>query len=72
MADNAAKQAQGAPLAPQGKPISIEKSIEALARYGGFDLLESAIENVQNVNPERKARRNIFLSEANKAKERET
>lgn len=72
MADNAAKQAQGAPLAPQGKSISIEKSIEALARYGGFDLLESAIENVQNVNPERKARRNIFLSEANKAKERET
>ena len=72
MADNTAKQAQGAPLAPQGKPISIEKSIEALARYGGFDLLESAIENVQNVNPERKARRNIFLSEANKAKERET
>ena len=72
MADNAAKQAQGVPLAPQGKPMSIEKSIEALARYGGFDLLESAIENVQNVNPERKARRNIFLSEANKAKERET
>lgn len=72
MADNTAKQAQGAPLAQQGKPVSIEKSIEALARYGGFDLLESSIENIQNVNPERKARRNIFLSEANKAKERET
>ena len=72
MADNAAKQTQGAPLAQQGKPVSIEKSIEALARYGGFDLLESSIENIQNVNPERKARRNIFLSEANKAKERET
>ena len=72
MSDNTAKQAQGAPLAQQGKPVSIEKSIEALARYGGFDLLESAIENIQNVNPERKARRNIFLSEANKAKERET
>ena len=72
MADNAAKQTQGAPLVQQGKPVSIEKSIEALARYGGFDLLESSIENIQNVNPERKARRNIFLSEANKAKERET
>ena len=72
MADNAAKQTQGAPLAQQGKPVSIEKSIEALARYGGFDLLESSIDNIQNVNPERKARRNIFLSEANKAKERET
>jgi len=61
MADNAAKQTQGAPLAQQGKPVSIEKSIEALARYGGFDLLESSIENIQNVNPERKARRNIFV-----------
>ena len=29
MADNAAKQTQGAPLAQQGKPVSIEKSIEA-------------------------------------------
>jgi len=72
MADNTAKQAQGAPLAPQGKPISIEKSIEALARYGGFDLLESAIENVQNVNPERNARRKIFLTESSKQKERDT
>ena len=72
MADNAAKQTQGAPLAQQGKPVSIEKSIEALSRYGGFDLLDISIYNIQNVNPERKARRNIFLSEANKAKERET
>ena len=43
MADNTAKQASRlTPLAQQGKPVSIEKSIEALARYGGFDLLESA------------------------------
>ena len=27
MADNTAKQAQGAPLAQQGKPVSIEKTI---------------------------------------------
>jgi len=54
------------------KGISIEKNIEKLAKYGGFDLLEMSIEGVQNLNPERKARRKIFLGEVNKAKERET
>ncbi|MFC0778046.1 DUF5458 family protein [Flavobacterium sp. HJSW_4] len=54
------------------KGISIEKNVEKLAKYGGFDLLEMAIEGVQNLNPERKARRKIFLGEVNKAKERET
>lgn len=53
-------------------PISLEKSLDKLVRYGGFDLLEACIENVQNVNPERKARRKIFLTESNKQKERET
>ncbi|WP_281632000.1 DUF5458 family protein [Flavobacterium luteolum] len=54
------------------KGISIERNVEKLAKYGGFDLLEMAIEGVQNLNPERKARRKIFLGEVNKAKERET
>ncbi|WDF64942.1 DUF5458 family protein [Flavobacterium sp. KACC 22763] len=54
------------------KAISIEKNVEKLAKYGGFDLLEMAIEGVQNLNPDRKARRKIFLGEVNKAKERET
>src|SRR6187402_1005911 len=51
---------------------SIEKSVEKLAKYGGFDLLEMSIEGTQNLNPDRKARRKIFLGEVNKAKERET
>jgi Type VI secretion system, TssC, VipB len=50
----------------------VEKSLEKLAKYGGFDLLEMSIEGTQNLNPDRKARRKIFLSEENKAKERET
>ncbi|MBE0393790.1 hypothetical protein HNQ02_002848 [Flavobacterium sp. 7E] len=50
---------------------SIEKNIEKLAKYGGFDLLEMSIEGIQNLNPDRKARRKIFLGEVNKAKERE-
>jgi hypothetical protein len=51
---------------------SVEKSVEKLAKYGGFDLLEMSIEGTQNLNPERKARRKIFLGEISKAKERET
>lgn len=50
---------------------SLEKSIDVLAKYGGFDLLEGTIEGVQNMNPERKARRNIFLTENTKKAERE-
>ena len=53
-------------------PFTLDKSIEKLARYGGFDLLETSIENVQNINPDRKARRKIFLTEKGKEKERET
>ncbi|WP_452220837.1 DUF5458 family protein [Lacinutrix salivirga] len=47
-----------------------EKS-EQLAKYGGFDLLESCIEGVQNMNPERKARKKIFLTENAKKEDRE-
>lgn len=56
----------------KGGQVSLDKSIEKLARYGGFDLLETSIENVQNINPDRKARRKIFLTEKGKEKERET
>lgn len=42
--------------------------INKLASVGGFDLLEVAFEGVQSMNPERKARKKIFLTEsANKA-----
>lgn len=52
--------------------VSVEKSLEKLVRYGGFDLLETSIEGVQNINPDRKARRKIFLTEKSKEKERDT
>ena len=55
----------------QQQGISLAQSIDALAKYGGFDLLESTIEGAQNLNPDRKARRNIFLTEANKKGERD-
>ena len=49
----------------------LKENEEKLAKYGGFDLLESAIENVQNMNPQRKARKKIFLSEQSKKNERD-
>ena len=66
---NTASQAQES---VKKSPISLEKSLDKLVRYGGFDLLEAYIENVQNVNPERNARRKIFLTESSKQKERDT
>jgi hypothetical protein len=55
----------------QDASATLEQSTEALAAFGGFDLLEMAIDGIQNLNPERKARKKIFLSEASKKEERE-
>jgi hypothetical protein len=69
------QQAAEAPVLEQRKAqgqAGLDQSIEKLARYGSFDLLETSIENVQNINPDRKARRKIFLTEKGKEKERET
>ncbi len=48
----------------------IKEKSDSLVKYGGFDLLESAIDDVQNLNPDRKARRKMFLTENNKKQER--
>ena len=49
---------------------ALQTQLEGLAKYGGFDLLESAIDDVQNLNPSRKARRKIFLEEPSKKDDR--
>jgi hypothetical protein len=49
----------------------LQESTDALAALGGFDLLEMAVDGVQNMNPERKARKKIFLAESTKKNERE-
>lgn len=49
----------------------LENATQGLQKLGGFDLLESMIDGVQNMNPVRKARRKIFLEEAAKQAERE-
>ncbi|MBP7513604.1 MAG: DUF5458 family protein [Flavobacteriales bacterium] len=48
----------------------VKEKLDALVRFGGFDLFESVVDGIQNVNPESKARRKIFLSEGNYAAER--
>lgn len=50
---------------------TLDSYLQPLAKLGGYDLLESAIDNVQNLNPERKARKKIFLEENSKKRERE-
>ncbi|GAA0724060.1 DUF5458 family protein [Aquimarina litoralis] len=65
----AGKQAQeSVKIENPAKELKINE--EKLARYGGFDLLESCIDDVQNMNPDRKARKKIFLTESTKKLER--
>src|SRR5579863_3208062 len=52
-----------------GQPL--EKSVQTLAKYGGFNFLENSIDGIKNLNPERKALRRIFLTDPEKKKERE-
>jgi len=54
------------------KPAEVlENGLKKLEKFGGFDLLESAMDSVQNINPERKARKKIFLEESSRKGERE-
>lgn len=46
-------------------------SLKQLEKVGGFDMLETALDGAQNLNPERKARKKIFLTEAARKQERE-
>jgi hypothetical protein len=48
----------------------LKQSLDQLAKVGGFDLMEVAVDGVQNLNPERKARKRIFLTEDSKKEER--
>ncbi|WP_129715012.1 DUF5458 family protein [Pedobacter sp. SYP-B3415] len=56
---------------PATKQLGLQESLDKLARVGGFDLLEATIDGLQNLNPERKARKQIFLTGDEKKKERE-
>ncbi|MFT3936531.1 MAG: DUF5458 family protein [Chitinophagaceae bacterium] len=51
----------------QGEKTALQK----LAKAGGFAFLENTIDGVANLNPERKARKEIYLTDADKKKDRE-
>jgi len=50
---------------------SLEQSTQVLLKVGGFDLLETTIDGASNLNPEKKARKKIFLSEDSKKADRQ-
>lgn len=54
--------------AAQSRNLNAE--LQVLAKFGGFNVLESSVDGIQNLNPERKARRNIFLTDPERAPER--
>ncbi|MCB2377396.1 DUF5458 family protein [Hymenobacter sp. BT635] len=49
----------------------LEENTQALAKFGGFDLLETTIDGASNLNPEKKARKKIFLTEDSKKADRQ-
>lgn len=51
--------------------LALKENYSKLEQFGGFDLLEGLIEGAQNLNPERKARKKIFLTETPKKQERQ-
>ena len=54
----------------QQSTSSAAAALDKLKEYGGFTFLENIIDGFSNLNPSRKARRNIFLSDAQWENER--
>ena len=54
----------------QGKPQQKQSSLEELNKVGGFNFIETVVDGVANMNPSRKARKEIFLNDSNKGTER--
>lgn len=53
----------------QGSELSV--ALDKLSKFGGFNFLETSVDGLQNLNPERKARKNIFLTDESKQEERD-
>lgn len=50
---------------------TLDQSVSALVKFGGFDFLENSIDGIKNLNPERKALKKIFLTDGEKKSDRE-
>ncbi len=67
---------QEAPLMQQLEQIKdpaamLQENLEKLEDFGAYDVLEGAVEGLENLNPERRASRNIFLTESEFKENRE-
>jgi len=51
--------------------LQTEKGHNPLARMGGFSFVESVVDSIANMNPDRKARKQIFLTDDSKETERQ-
>ncbi len=49
---------------------SLEKSLSALAKVGSYDFVEAIVDGTDNLNPVRKAKKNIFLTDSSKKDQR--
>jgi len=49
---------------------ALADSSQQLARFGGFEFVETTVDGAQNLNPTKKARKNIFLTEKGSEKDR--
>ena len=59
------------PVQHEATDVAVASSpLDILAEYGGFSFLENIIDGFSNLNPKRKARRNIFLNDEQWATER--
>ncbi|MEO6722327.1 MAG: type VI secretion system contractile sheath protein TssC [Ferruginibacter sp.] len=55
----------------QAGPVpSMDESLKTLAKVGGYDFMEAVVDGADNLNPLRKAKKNIFLTETNKKEQR--
>ncbi|MDH6311111.1 hypothetical protein M2451_003975 [Dysgonomonas sp. PFB1-18] len=53
------------PAKKSGAAEAVNESVSKLAKFGGFNFLESAVDGIAAMNPERKARKKAFLLEEN-------
>jgi len=62
---------QALKIKEKSNAAALSTNLDKLSKVGGFDLLEATIDGLQNLNPERKARKQIFLTDDEKKGERE-
>ena len=77
MVEQGAKAANTQQLAQKHEAVqehfsqdTLKENLGKLSRFGGFSFLESAIDRVQNLNPDRKARMSIYLKDEDKKEDR--